>query len=79
VFWQEVAVDPDFAGQFNDTNQKLMSDGRAPFAPKLEVVGGRERFEIDHTDPLFRGGDVYNTDNLSVMTPRAHIEKSKND
>ena len=56
-----------------------MRNGLAPFSPPAEQVGGRKRFELDHIDPLFRGGAVYDSENLQVMTPSAHIEKSRND
>ena len=79
AFWQEVAADPGLAGQFNLSNQSRISKGLAPRAPVAETVGGRRSFELDHIDPLFRGGEVYDTTNIQVMTPEAHIEKTKND
>ena len=79
AFWQEVAADPDLAGQFNRSNQTRMQSGLAPRAPVAETVGGRRSFEMDHRNPLSQGGSVYDSDNLQVMTPRAHIEKTRND
>lgn len=74
--WEEVAADPVLAAQFSSANRTRMADGRAPFAPRAERVGGRTRFEIDHRAPIFQGGGVYDIDNLQIMTPRTHIQKS---
>lgn len=51
----------------------------APRAPVSEHVGERASFELDHIEALFKGGDVYDTGNLQIMTPAAHIEKTRHD
>jgi hypothetical protein len=79
AFWQEVAADPALAGQFKSLNRQRMSEGLAPAAPVAEQVGQRRSFEIDHIEAIFRGGSVYDVENLQVMTPQAHIEKTRND
>jgi hypothetical protein len=79
AFWQEVAADRDLASQFNSQNRSRMASGLAPRAPVSEHVGDRASFELDHIEALFRGGEVYDADNLQVMTPAAHIEKTRND
>ncbi|MEM6386389.1 MAG: HNH endonuclease signature motif containing protein [Pseudomonadota bacterium] len=79
AFWKEVASDPRLAGQFNRQNVIRMADGLAPFAPPRTQVGDRSRFELDHIKPLFRGGDVYNVENLQIMTPSDQIEKTRSD
>ncbi|HGJ5866580.1 MAG TPA: HNH endonuclease signature motif containing protein, partial [Arsenophonus nasoniae] len=73
TFWQEVAKDPELSGQFKGINQSGMRDGLSPFSPKNEQVGGREKYEIHHIKPIKDGGEVYNLDNLSVLTPKRHI------
>ncbi|WP_413081246.1 HNH endonuclease signature motif containing protein [Yersinia vastinensis] len=42
--------------------------------PKKEHVGGREKYEIHHVNPINGGGAVYDIDNLRVVTPKRHIE-----
>ena len=79
ALWKEVAADPALAGQFNERNIERMVDGKAPFSPPGEQVGGRKRFELDHIDQLQHGGAVYDADNLRVVTPRAHIERHRDD
>ncbi len=79
AFWKEVARDPELAGQFSAGNLREISNGRSPFAPPFQQVGGRERFEIDHITTIAHGGDVYNMDNLKIMTPAVHIEKTRHD
>jgi hypothetical protein len=79
AFWEEVAADPDLAGQFSSLNRQRMSEGLAPAAPVAEQVGQRRSFEIDHIEAIFRGGSVYDVENLQVMTPQAHLDKTRND
>ncbi|HHZ8844538.1 TPA: HNH endonuclease signature motif containing protein [Enterobacter cloacae] len=51
-----------------------MRKGNSPFTRDAECVGGRKRSEIHHIDPISRGGDVYNVDNMGLITPKRHIE-----
>jgi hypothetical protein len=78
--WNTVANDSTLSEQFNPLNLVLMKKGYSPFAPQSEQVGGRQKFEIHHRHPISEGGEVYNMDNMVIMTPKAHIAKhSKND
>lgn len=79
AFWTEVANNPDLSKQFKLKNLSNIKKGNAPFPPPSEQVGGRQRFELHHIEPLGKGGDVYNVDNLKIMTPKAHIKVHKND
>ncbi|MDR5617893.1 HNH endonuclease signature motif containing protein [Arsenophonus sp.] len=72
-FWQEVSKDAQLSKQFNSRNQAFLKRGYSPFAKNKEKVGGREKYEIHHIKPIKDGGDVYNLDNLSVLTPKKHI------
>ncbi|CNL51601.1 colicin-like bacteriocin tRNase domain-containing protein [Yersinia alsatica] len=74
TFWREVSQDPELAGQFNKINRSIMRNGISPFPPKKEHVGGREKYEIHHVNPINGGGAVYDIDNLRVVTPKRHIE-----
>lgn len=78
-FWTAIANDQELRKQFTPQNLTAMSGGYAPFPPQSEQVGGRDSFEIHHIDHISNGGDVYNMENLRVMTPKQHIEvHSKN-
>lgn len=52
----------------------IFKPGNAPFTKKSERVGSRKRYEIHHKTPIHAGGEVYDMDNMSIMTPRQHIE-----
>jgi hypothetical protein len=55
-----------------------MRNGSAPFsAVTADQVGGRKAFELHHDVEVSKGGDVYGMDNLSVMTPKRHIQLHK--
>jgi len=43
-------------------------------------VGKRSTFEIHHVQEIAKGGDVYNIENMMVLTPKRHmdIHKGKN-
>ena len=60
--------------QFSEFNVKRMKEGNAPFAPVGEKVGGRQTFEVHHKHEVAKGGEVYDMDNWSVMTPAQHIQ-----
>ncbi|WP_372560672.1 HNH endonuclease signature motif containing protein [Yersinia sp. 1652 StPb PI] len=74
AFWQEVANDPELAGQFIPRNVTRMKHERSPRARFVDTVGKRRSFEIHHVKHIRDGGDVYNVDNLHVITPKRHIE-----
>lgn len=66
-----------YANEFNSSNQTLMGDGKAPFAPKSLQTGdanNQKKYNIHHTKPVEDGGDVYNLDNLSIVAPITHDE-----
>ncbi|OVZ77422.1 S-type pyocin domain-containing protein [Yersinia kristensenii] len=79
AFWQEVANDPELAGQFKPSNIDLMKNGYAPFVKKSDKAGKRVRIELHHKNPISQGGDVYHIDNINAVTPKRHIDiHSKN-
>jgi len=51
-----------------------MQKGRAPVSFGDGRVGGRTKFEIHHIKLISKGGEVYNVDNMGVVTPKRHIE-----
>lgn len=77
AFWKAVAADPELSKQFDSYNLNTMKNGRAPFVPEREIAGSREKHELHHTQPISQGGQVYDVDNLRVLTPKRHIETHK--
>lgn len=73
AFWQEVSKDPELSKQFIPANVTRAANGRAPRAKFADTVGKRRSFEIHHLTPISQGGEVYNVDNMGVMTPKHHI------
>lgn len=73
-FWVAASNDPSLMSQFSQSNQRLMSRGYAPFVHSSQTFGGRSRYELHHVVPRSRGGEVYDLDNIVVVTPRYHRE-----
>jgi hypothetical protein len=74
AFWKAVASDPQLAAQFGAASLSSIKRGSAPSPVPDEQVGGRDTFEIHHVLPIFQGGDLYDLDNLVVLTPKRHIK-----
>ncbi|MHC8327128.1 S-type pyocin domain-containing protein [Pseudomonas sp. LB1P83] len=77
AFWKAVAGDIELSRQFAGSNLDRMRDGSAPFSAVVDQVGGRKTFELHHEVEVSKGGDVYGLDNISVMTPKRHIQLHK--
>ncbi|MDN0112016.1 S-type pyocin domain-containing protein [Yersinia mollaretii] len=74
AFWEMVGHDPELSGQFIISNRERMRASKAPKARKIDSMDLRTSFEIHHIKFIKDGGEVYNIDNLRVVTPRRHIE-----
>lgn len=81
AFWMAVANDEELAAQFSEQNQIRMKSGKAPKVRKADKANARpgakrrrDSFELHHVDEIQDGGDVYNVDNIKVVTPKRHIE-----
>lgn len=74
AFWKAVASDSELSSQFIVANRKRMLVGNAPKTRERDMVGGRGVFELHHVDKVSEGGEVYNVDNLGVVTPKNHID-----
>ncbi|MBC8952496.1 HNH endonuclease signature motif containing protein [Xenorhabdus sp. PB62.4] len=75
AIWTEVGKVPKLMSQIKSkNNKKVISNGRSPFARKKDQVGGRKRLELHHVEEIQHGGEVYNVDNLRVVTPKNHIK-----
>lgn len=77
AFWLEVSRDPGLMEQFIINNQSNIKSGAAPFTPASDKVGKRNRYEIHHINPISQGGAVYDLDNMSITTPKHHIDIHK--
>lgn len=76
-FWKAVAADGLLRRQFGKVDLEQMANGAAPYAEPLDTVGGREKIEIHHKHRIADGGEVYDLENLRILTPKAHIELHK--
>ncbi|VVO38909.1 Pyocin-S1 [Pseudomonas fluorescens] len=74
AFWKAVGNDQVLSDQFSRLNKIDLRDGLAPSALPSEHVGKRKKFEIHHIKPVSEDGAVYDIDNLTVLTPKQHIE-----
>lgn len=79
AFWKAVAEDPELSEQFDRNNKLRIQNGLAPRVPEAGYAGKRTRWELDHIEPLWADGNLYGSENIQIMTPRAHIEKTRKD
>jgi hypothetical protein len=76
-FWKAVAADAVLGAQFSPVNLINMREGKAPRASSAQEVGKRQVYELHHIVYIAKGGEVYNVDNLHVLTPKQHISIHK--
>ncbi|WP_415186355.1 S-type pyocin domain-containing protein [Serratia rubidaea] len=74
AFWLEVSNDPELSSQFRGSNKIHIRNGNSPFTREQDRAGGRERYEIHHIIPISKGGEVYNVDNMGIISPKRHID-----
>lgn len=72
-FWIEMSKSK-YAKEFSKSNISNMSKGNSPIAVEEQWLGARSRYELHHKKPIWDGGDVYNLDNLVIVSPRYHQE-----
>ncbi|MCP4529091.1 MAG: HNH endonuclease [Aestuariibacter sp.] len=75
TFWKAVADDPGLANQFTPANQRLMSNGQAPYAVPTQHTGmgqAQQKYNLHHLQSIAEGGGVYDLDNIVIVTPRYH-------
>ncbi|WP_338584777.1 S-type pyocin domain-containing protein [Pseudomonas sp. MAG733B] len=77
ALWKAAANDPELSKQFSANNIEEMKHGRAPFSRKNDRVGGQVKFEMHHVNHISKGGEVYDIDNIRVVTPKRHSELHK--
>lgn len=69
AIWKAAASVPELAREFSAPNRALMSRGLAPKAPPDLQVPASTNFHIVHVKHPAEGGDVYNVDNVRVVSP----------
>ena len=79
ALWKATASDPELSKQFRANNIEEMKNGRAPFARKIDRIGGQVKFELHHINHISKGGAVYDVDNIRVVTPKQHSVLHKGD
>ncbi len=73
MFWKEVAKDPVLTRQFGAKSIDRMKLGLAPLAHEAEWAGQRKVYELDHMEPIGKGGNIYDMNNIIIRTPYNHI------
>ncbi|MED2737596.1 hypothetical protein [Bacillus toyonensis] len=69
--WKAVA-DSSYASEFSPWNLVGMKKGFAPFAPASQYHGKHRVYILHHKQPIHQGGDVYDLDNLIIVSPKMH-------
>ncbi|MGE8324593.1 S-type pyocin domain-containing protein [Pseudomonas urmiensis] len=77
ALWIATGNDEILSRQFSPVNIARMKKGLSPFAPTTEHLGARAVLEIHHKIFISRGGEVYNSENLTITTPKLHINLHK--
>ncbi|MED7670745.1 HNH nuclease [Pseudomonas moraviensis subsp. stanleyae] len=77
TFWKAVFNDEKLADLFNATSLNEMKKGKAPIVRVSDSAGARVKYELHHKVGLAEGGDLYNADNINIVTPKAHVEIHK--
>ena len=74
AFWKAVAHDPELSQEFDPGSLNLMRKGYSVYVVESEQVGMRSKYELHHKRYLSLGGEVYDVDNIYVMTPKRHVD-----
>ncbi|WP_288845630.1 type VI secretion system tube protein TssD [uncultured Citrobacter sp.] len=78
ALWLEVSKDPVLMEQFLERNRDAVNQAHAPYTTKDGYYYGPKKilkkFQIHHFIAIEHGGEVYDIDNLRIVTPRLHDE-----
>ncbi len=76
-FWKTVG-NSSYADEFmingDMTNIYRMRNGGAPLVLDTQIISGSVTYQIHHKTPIHQNGEVFNLNNLVVVTPRYHAE-----
>lgn len=51
-----------------------MNNGRSAYAKETEQIGARTKYELHHKHFISLNGQIYDIDNITLTTPKRHIE-----
>jgi len=74
ALWKAAIADSELSKQFTANNIQEMKNGRAPFSRKDDRSGGKVKFELHHLNRVSRGGEIYDIENIRIVTPKRHSE-----
>ncbi|WP_072016895.1 S-type pyocin domain-containing protein [Erwinia oleae] len=74
AFWKAVSENSELKAQFKNQNLANIENGKSPFVSEKERIGGRQKHELPHVNPINSKGSVYDVDNINIMTPKLHIK-----
>ncbi|MDF3936724.1 S-type pyocin domain-containing protein [Pseudomonas citronellolis] len=74
ALWRAVALSSSLTEQFIENNVDRMREGKAPKARYRDRAGKRGSFELHHKNKVAQGGGIYDIDNLTIVTPKHHID-----
>lgn len=74
IFWKAVASDSGLAGHFNSQNLSAIINGKAPYTTRSERAGTSAKFELHHKVFISEGGEIFDIDNIRIVTPKRHKE-----
>jgi len=72
AFWKTVASDSELASQLNRQNLRRILNGKAPYTSELEHAGKSGKFELHHKIFISQGGEIFDIDNIHIVTPKLH-------
>jgi hypothetical protein len=74
-FWKNVAADVNLSKGFNTKDLIDMQKGMAPLVQHPgQQVGKLAKYNLHHKKPISSGGEVYNLDNIIIVTPQYHSQ-----
>jgi hypothetical protein len=79
ALWRAVSDDLELATQFTANNVQEISNGRAPFSRKADRLGGQVKLELHHVKHVSKDGEIFDMDNIRIVTPKRHSEIHKGD
>ncbi|MFJ2480341.1 S-type pyocin domain-containing protein [Pseudomonas sp. NPDC087598] len=74
AFWKAVSADPQLNSELFHLSKIETKKGLAVRADIEDQVGKKIKYDLHHVNPVGNGGEVYDIDNLRLLTPKQHIE-----